>query len=72
MGSSRDVFEFRNSEYMGERRDCVSLSHTNAALLREESRSNIHAHKFLEEQLRRIRDVHLCDLRLVLAGPTLK
>jgi len=66
------VLEFESSEYRGERRDCASLSHTNATLLREESWSNIHAHKFLEEQLRRIRDVHLCDFCLVLAGPTLE
>jgi hypothetical protein len=38
----------------------------------EHSRGDVHRRQLLEEQLRRVRNVHLRDLCLVPAGPTLE
>ena len=48
------------------------VPHGNPAPARKHPRRNVHAHQLLEEQLRRVRDVHLRNLGPVLARPALK
>ena len=45
------------------------LPHTNPTPLREHPRRNVHASQLLKQQLRRIRNVHLRDARLVTTRP---
>jgi len=49
----------------------MRLTNTNSTPLREHPRRHIHRTELLEQELRRIRDDDLRDLRLVLARPTL-
>lgn len=48
------------------------LTDGNTRPVREHPRGDVHGLQLLEEELRGVRDVHLRDLRLVLAGPALE